>query len=370
MKKTDSFDAFKSNWTRREVLAAGGFALLGLAGCGAKSMPRTTSSNEAMPTRSMSPTLTPASASPTSTPETPLTLAFTGDVMFGRTVNSHMLATAPNDPYPFTYTADVLRRFDLTICNLECVISKLGEPVPKAYTFRGDPRAYDRLLAAGFDLVSVANNHSGDYGKAAFLNEFLTLPTRGLTPIGGGQNKQQAHRPIFKTMRGTTIAFLAYDEIDPYSFAATDTTAGHAWLNETDLRRDLVQARRSADFVIIFVHWGIEYFTELTAHQRSLAQVAIDAGADLVVGAHPHVIEPYEFYKGKLIVYSLGNFVFDKMYPEVVRRGNILTLTVQKNRLLAWELVPTRIGDWGEPRLLSPEQTSKRSWYLYFSERP
>jgi len=216
------------------------------------------------------------------------------------------------------------------------------------------PRAYDRLLAAGFDLVSVANNHSGDYGKAAFLNEFLTLPARGLTPIGGGQNKQQAHRPIFKTMRGTTIAFLAYDEIDPYSFAATDTTAGHAWLNETDLRQDLVQARRSADFVIIFVHWGIEYFTELTAHQRSLAQVAIDAGADLVVGAHPHVIEPYEFYKGKLIVYSLGNFVFDKMYPEVVRRGNILTLTVQKNRLLAWELVPTRIGDWGEPRLLSP----------------
>ena len=82
------------------------------------------------------------------------------------------------------------------------------------------------------------------------------------------------------------------------------------------------------------------------------------------------MIEPYEFYKGKLIVYSLGNFVFDKMYPEVVRRGNILTLTVQKNRLLAWELVPTRIGDWGEPRLLSPEQTSKRSWYLYFSERP
>jgi poly-gamma-glutamate capsule biosynthesis protein CapA/YwtB (metallophosphatase superfamily) len=343
MKKTDSFDAFKSNWTRREVLAAGGFALLGLAGCGAKSMQRTTRSNEAIPTRSMS---------PTPTPETPITLAFTGDVMFGRSVNSHMLASAPNDPYPFTYTADVLRHFDLTIGNLECVISKLGAPVPKAYTFRSDPRAYDRLLAAGFDLVSVANNHSGDYGKAAFLDEFLTLPSRGLTPIGGGQNKQQAHRPIFKTMRGTTIAFLAYDEIDPYSFAATDTTPGHAWLNETALRQDLVRARRSADFVIVFVHWGIEYFTELTAHQRSLARVAIEAGADVVVGAHPHVIEPCEFYRGKLIVYSLGNFVFDHMYDEVVRRGNILTLTVQRNRLLGWKLVPTRIGDWGEPTVL------------------
>lgn len=352
MKKMDGFDALKRNWTRREVLAAGGVALLGLAGCGANSLSRTTSGSTAIPVRNASPTLAPASASSNPALETPVTLAFTGDVMFGRTVNSHMLATAPSDPYPFTYTADFLRRFDLTIGNLECVISKLGAPVPKPYVFRGDARAYDRLLTAGFDLVSVANNHSGDYGKAAFLDEFLTLPAHGLTPIGGGHNKQQAHTPIFKTVRGTTIAFLAYDEIDPYSFAATDSTPGHAWLNEADLRRDLAHARQSADFVITFVHWGIEYFTGLTPHQRYLAQVAIDSGADLVVGAHPHVIEPYEFYKGKLIIYSLGNFVFDNMYEEVVRRGNILTLTIQKNHLLNWKLVPTRIGDWGEPALL------------------
>jgi poly-gamma-glutamate capsule biosynthesis protein CapA/YwtB (metallophosphatase superfamily) len=351
MKKMGGFDALNRNWTRREVLAAGGVALLGLAGCGGNSLSRTTSST-ATPASSASPTLAPASASPSPALETPITLAFTGDVMFGRTVNSHMLATVPSDPYPFTYTADFLRRFDLTIGNLECVISKLGAPVPKPYVFRGDARAYDRLLTAGFDLVSVANNHSGDYGKAAFLDEFLTLPTHGLTPIGGGHNKQQAHTPSFKTVRGTTIAFQAYDEIDPYSFAATDTTPGHAWLNEDDLRHDLAHARQSADFVITFVHWGIEYFTGLTAHQRYLAQVAIDSGADLVVGAHPHVIEPYEFYKGKLIVYSLGNFVFDNMYEEVVRRGDILTLTIQKNHLLDWKLVPTRIGDWGEPTLL------------------
>ncbi len=352
MKQTDSSNALKRYWTRREVLAAGGVALLGLAGCGANSVPHTTIGSNATPTSGASPTLMTDNASPTPKLETPITLAFTGDVMFGRTVNSHMLATAPNDLYPFTYTADFLRHFDLTIGNLECVISKLGEPVPKSYNFRGDPRAYDRLLTAGFDLVSVANNHSGDYGKAAFLDEFLTLPSYGLTPIGGGQNKQQAHKPIFKTVRGVTIAFLAYDEIDPYSFAATDTTPGHAWLNAADLRQDLAYARQAADFVITFVHWGIEYYTGLTAHQRSLAQVAIDSGADLVVGAHPHVIEPYEFYKGKLIVYSLGNFVFDYMYAEEVRRGYILTLTIQKNKLLDWKLVPTRIGDWGEPALL------------------
>jgi poly-gamma-glutamate capsule biosynthesis protein CapA/YwtB (metallophosphatase superfamily) len=348
MKKIDGLDALKRNWTRRELLAAGGIALLGLAGCEANNVPHSTIGSKTTPTSDASPTL----ALPTPIEETPITLAFTGDVMFGRTVNSHMLATAPNDPYPFTYTADFLRHFDLTIGNLECVISRLGEPVPKSYNFRGDSRAYDQLLTAGFDLVSVANNHSGDYGKAAFLDEFLTLPSHGLTPIGGGQNKQQAHTPIFKTVRGVTIAFLAYDEIDPDSFAATDTTPGHAWLNEADLRHDLAYARPLADFVITFVHWGIEYYSGLTAHQRYLAQVAIGSGADLVVGAHPHVIEPYEFYKGKLIIYSLGNFVFDNMYAEEVRRGNILTLTVQKNKLLDWKLVPTRIGDWGEPALL------------------
>ncbi len=347
--KRDNLNPLQRNWTRREVLAAGGTALLGLAGCGLNSAPPTPQTHSPpAPT----PIISAPDPSPTNPPQTPVTLAFTGDVMFGRTVNSHMLATASHDPYPFTYTADFLRGFDLTIGNLECVISTLGAPVPKSYNFRGDPRAYDRLLNAGFNLVSVANNHSGDYGKAAFLDEFLTLPRHGISPIGGGHDKQQAHTPVYKTVRGTTIAFLAYDEIIPYSFAADATTPGHAWLDEAALRQDVAKARHSADFVITFVHWGIEYFTSLTANQRHLAQVAIDSGADLVVGAHPHVIEPYEFYKGKLIVYSLGNFVFDYMYAEVVRRSSILTLTVQKNHLLSWKLVPARIGEWGEPSLL------------------
>ena len=349
MKKKDNFHAVLQRvWTRRDLLGATCGVVLGLAGCGDNnvSVPHTTSRRA-----TIAPARTPG-LSPTSVPDTPVTLAFTGDVMFGRTVNSHMLTTASHDPYPFSYTADFLRTFDLTLGNLECVISKLGTPLPKLYTFRGDPRAYDRLLNAGFDLVSVANNHSGDYGKAAFLDEYLTLPLHGITPIGGGQNIQQAHTPVFKTVRGTTLAFLAYDEIEPYSFAATTTTPGHAWLDEVKLRQDIAKARESADFVSVFVHWGIEYLTSLAAHQRFLAHVAIEAGADLVVGAHPHVIEPNEFYKGKLIVYSLGNFVFDNMYDEVVRRGNILTLTVQKNQLLSWKLVPTRIGAWGEPSLL------------------
>jgi poly-gamma-glutamate capsule biosynthesis protein CapA/YwtB (metallophosphatase superfamily) len=348
-RRTDKSTLQKTYWTRRDVLTAGTATLLGLAGCETSNVAPTSHTIVSHRTPSPVPTPTP---SPTIPPVRPITLAFTGDVMFGRTVNTHMLDTALHDPYPFTFTGDFLRGFDLTIGNLECVISTLGTPEPKTYTFRGDPRAYDRLLAAGFDLVSVANNHSGDYGKDAFLDELLKLPTLGLTPIGGGQNKQQAHTPVYKTLHGTTIAFLAYDEIEPVSFAATDTTPGHAWLDEASLRQDVAAARLAADFVIAFVHWGIEYVTSFNAHQRYLAQVAIDSGADLVVGAHPHVIEPYEFYNNKLIVYSLGNFVFDNMDDEVVRLGNILTLTVQKNQLLDWKLVPTHIGDWGEPSLV------------------
>lgn len=338
---------FNRYWTRRKALAAGSLALLSLAGCGPQSVPATPKVQATVPSDIM-PTLVP-----TATPaDMPITLAFAGDIMIGRTVNSHMLSTATNDPFPFTYTAELLRGYDLTIGNLECVISQLGAPVPKSYNFRGDARAYDRLLNAGFDVLSVANNHSGDYGKDAFLDEFLTLPKRGLTPLGGGQNKLQAHKPVFKTVHGTTIGLLAYEEITPFSFAATDTTPGDAWLTTADLQADLAQARPACDFLITFMHWGIEYVTTQNAQQRLMAQTAIDAGADLVVGGHPHVIQPYEFYKDKLIVYSLGNFVFDGMYDEVVRRGNILSLTVQKNKLLSWKLIPTRIGDWGEPALL------------------
>ena len=341
----------EQSWTRRDLLATGGAMVLGLAGCNA----HTRSINRHIRAKSMRteiPMQPPIK--PTTLPDRPITLAFTGDVMFGRTVNSHLLTTHTSDPFPFTHTADFLRGFVLTIGNLECIVSRLGHPVdkPTSFILRGDPRAYTRLKHAGFDVVSVANNHSGDYGKEAFVDEIMTLPSHGITPVGGGRNKREAHMPVFKTVHNTTVGFLAYDEIAPYYFAATDTTPGHAWLNEENVRRDVPLARKKADFVIVFMHWGTEYITTFNAHQRHLARVAIDAGADLVVGAHPHVIEPYEYYRGKPIIYSLGNFVFDYMDADVVRHGNILALTLNKEHLLNWKLIPTYIGKWGEPTLL------------------
>jgi poly-gamma-glutamate synthesis protein (capsule biosynthesis protein) len=273
----------------------------------------------------------------------------TGDIMLGRTVNQQMVAA--HDEFPFNYTGAFLRGFDLTVGNLECVVSTLGSPEPKQFTFEANPIGFQRLMDAGFRIVSVANNHSGDYGKAAFADMLQHLGHYDITPIGGGVNYAQAHSPIFTTVRGTTIGFLAYCEIGPDYFAATPTTPGHAWLEPDAMRADIAAARPQCDFLIVFTHWGIEYTTVETGHQQDMAHVAIDAGADLVVGCHPHVIQPSEIYRGKPIVYSLGNFVFDYMTDPLTSSCHVLTLRILGSQLLDWKLVHTTIGDWGQPAL-------------------
>ncbi|MDQ6847583.1 MAG: CapA family protein [Candidatus Dormibacteraeota bacterium] len=279
-----------------------------------------------------------------------MTIAITGDVMLGRSVNAQILASI--DRYPFNETADYLEGFDLTVGNLECVVSALGAPVPnKPYHFRADPRSFARLNAAGFDIVSLANNHSGDYGRAAFTDMLAQLPAHGLTPVGAGLTLNAAHSPVLRTVRTTTAGFLAYCEIAPTSFAATRTSPGHAWLDTALMRSDIASVRPHVDFLIVFMHWGIEYQHTESGHQQSLARSAIEAGADFVVGSHPHVIQPFETYAGRPIVYSLGNFVFDEMLSDDVRRGEVLTLTVQGKQLIDWKLRQSYIvGNSGQPR--------------------
>ncbi|HLZ21658.1 MAG TPA: CapA family protein [Ktedonobacterales bacterium] len=336
--------------TRRQLLRTVGMAGAGtaaglalgqwLSACGDSSAPH--SALSAPPT----PTATEQTL-PTATPDTrPATLAITGDIMLARSVDTKLLASY--DRFPFNYTADYLRGFDLTVGNLECVVSSLGTPQPKEFTFEANPRAFARLSLAGYDIVSVANNHSGDYGKTAFMDMLGHLAQIGIAPLGGGANLVAAHQPIIRTIRTTSIGFLAYCEIGPLDFAATSNTSGHAWLDPALMRADIQTLRPHVDFIIIFTHWGIEYQPQETSHQQSLARMAIEAGADLVVGAHPHIIQPYEVYNGKLIVYSLGNFVFDEMYGQEAL-GNVLTLTIQNSHLVAWKLREARIGAYGQP---------------------
>lgn len=297
----------------------------------------------------VTPTVTPTQPVPTATPDTrPITIAITGDVMLARSVNSQIRETS--NRFPFTNTADYLRGFDLTVGNLECVVSQLGSPVPgKQFTFEADPIAFGRLQDAGFDVMSVANNHSGDYGKQAFMDTLSHLPQFGIVPLGGGANLMAAHTPIIKTLRTTSVGFLAYCEIGPNDFAATTTTPGHAWLDPQLVRTDIMALRPKVDYVVVFTHWGVEYQTLEDSDQQAMAELAIDAGADFVVGAHPHVRQPSNLYRGKPIVYSLGNFVFDEMPGYEESHGNVLELTLQGSRLLDWKLRGLVIDSSGQP---------------------
>jgi hypothetical protein len=304
-------------------------------------------SHEASPPATVAATAAPEK--PHSRPDfRPIHIAITGDLMLGRSLSPEMLAT--RDGFPFAHTGDYLSSFDLTVGNLECVVSTLGSPIPgKQFTFEANPVGFERLRNAGFDVVSVANNHSGDYGQQAFMDMLDHLPTHDIMPLGGGANLAAAHTPVIKTVHTTTVGFLAYCEIEPSSFAATATTPGHAWLDPTLMRADISALRSRVDYIIVFTHWGIEYQTLPDADQQALAHLAVDSGADLVVGAHPHVRQTVELYLGKPIIYSLGNFVFDEMPGYEESRGNVLELMLQGSLLLDWKQRGVVIDSSGQP---------------------
>lgn len=273
-------------------------------------------------------------------------LIFAGDVMLddgpGKTI------AADGDPLaPF---AAYLRDADYTIGNLECPIASTGKAhESKLFAFRADPRSVS-VLKGRFDALAVSNNHSSDYGKQAFVETLGHLESAGIRHFGGGKNLSEAHAPLWIERRGLHIAVLGYNEFKPRSFEAGADYPGVAWSEDSHVVSDIRAARAAgADLVIPFMHWGWERETTPSERQRQLARRMIDAGADLVVGGHPHVTQTAEYYRGKLIVYSLGNFVFDGFdYPEA-KRGWLLRLTLDPRGLVEWDTVAAEMDEAGTP---------------------
>ncbi|MFC5301044.1 CapA family protein [Azospira restricta] len=274
-------------------------------------------------------------------------LLFVGDVMLddgpGRAI------AAGRDP--FADFADEFDRADVRIGNLETAIASGGEPIPgKFYAFRASPRVIDRL-AGRFDALSVANNHSGDYGPEAFVETLSLLDIAGIQAFGGGRNLAEAHQPAWIEHSGLRIAILGYNEYKPRAFEAGPDWPGVAWSEDGHVLRGIAAARAAgADIVIPFMHWGWEGEREPSPRQRELARRMIDAGAAAVVGAHPHVTQGSETYRGRPIVYSLGNFVFDSFDSPAEREGWLLRLTVGADGVSDWQTIPAWLDDEGLPR--------------------
>ena len=277
-----------------------------------------------------------------------LRVVFVGDIMLDGGPG-HVVT---NGGDPFAAVASVLRDADLTVGNLECAIVKDGHAVDKPYTFRG-PKSALPLLGKYFSAVSLANNHSGDWGKKALSTEFELLREAKLPWFGAGINVHAAHEPLILEAKGRKVALLGFNDYPPRLFAAGPTTPGTAWLVEKDVVRDIKLARQKADLVLLFLHWGEELEEKPTEQQQAMARRLIDAGADAIIGGHPHVTQTIDWYKDRPIVYSLGNFVFDYFPTDPpVWKGWMVKLTFGKSERPQLERIDVEMDPAGVPHLV------------------
>lgn len=269
------------------------------------------------------PAATPASASPTPTPppHRPVRLVAVGDLMLGSPARvTELLKSSRSVFRPYR---EFVQSADITFGNLETPISDRGKPTPGKseeslrtrtnFIFRAPPAVVGGLSWAGFDLVSVANNHAMDYGAIALSDTLGYLREADVVPIGGGGNLEEALAPAYLERNGQRFAFFGISDVLPlYSVAGEErpgiAPARGAWFEER-MPEAIAAARKQADWVLVSVHWGKEKFTGATPRQKKLGHRLVDWGADVVIGHHTHCLGPVEHYEQGLIHYSLGNFV-------------------------------------------------------------
>ncbi len=287
-------------------------------------------------------------ARPERTPE--IAIAAVGDIMLSRTVASRMSAAGSFD-LPFLKTADWLRSADAAFGNLETAITPGRTVLPGEMSFRADPKTAAALARAGFKVLSLANNHTPNFGAAGLLDTLRYLDGAAVAHAGAGADETAARTPALFEAGGRRFALLAYNDSDvvPAGYFASADRAGTALMDAGHLRDDIAAARIGADTVIVSMHSGTEYAAKPNARQNAFARAAIDAGADLVIGHHPHVVQTAEFYKGRPILYSLGNFVFDQDWSRETRDGLGARIVFDGTAVARIEFLPLTIENSCQP---------------------
>ncbi|MFA5086730.1 MAG: CapA family protein [Candidatus Paceibacterota bacterium] len=287
------------------------------------------------------------------------TLIAVGDIMLTRGV---AIKIAKNgSEYPFLQVKDYLKTGDIVFGNLETPISPGRAIKPGEMLFRSDPGLEKELRANNFSILSLANNHTENFGDYGLEQTFKYLDEAGIKYIGAGENINQAYSPVITDANGLKFAFLAYDDIDftPASYEADESSAGIAFMDEEKMVLAINEAKKLADFVIVSMHSGIEYKTVPSDKQKEFARLAIDSGAEMVIGHHPHVVESMEKYNGKYIFYSLGNFIFDQMWSLPTRQGAIAKIVFDKSGVKSVETQAILIEDYCQPRITTGEEAQE-----------
>lgn len=290
------------------------------------------------------------------TPSEPITVAAVGDMIFDRNVGA--LIDARGGSAPLSNVSSTLAAADVTVGNLESTLSDRGTAdADKDVVLRGRLAGIQGLAASDFSAVSLANNHTLDYGSEALQDTIAALDKAGIKHAGAGMSAAEATAPAIIEARDKTIAFLSYSDILPEGFVATQSSPGIA-AARTDMdavTQTISALKQQYDFVLVSFHWGVEYEDYIIGDQELEAHAAIDAGADAVLSEHPHVIQGIEFYQDKLIAYSLGDFVFDH-YSRKTGESFILQFELGDEGVTDVTATPTYLDEYGAPSVVTGDE--------------
>lgn len=249
--------------------------------------------------------------------------------------------------YPYAGVKEKLLQADIAFANLECPLTEGGKPALKRpeLVFRGSTLNGAALKAAGFDILNLANNHTMDQGREGLLDTIELLESSGIRTLGAGKSRSEARKPVFIEKGWTKLGFLGYSDFPPEGYMYDEDKADVARPDMKTLSEEIRTAAEQCDFLVVSFHWGKEFDSYPGDRQREMAHAAIDSGAGLVIGHHPHVLQGVEKYKGKLIFYSLGNFVFDRQLPKGTDESVMLDIAVTDGRYKEARLIPVRIAE-------------------------
>lgn len=283
------------------------------------------------------------------------TLIAVGDMLLSRHVGAKIDQTE-NPNLPFENLGQLLSNADITLGNLECPLDENGPAIREGLVFRCLAKYIPGLKFAGFDILSLANNHALDQGLDNLEFTIDYLLSENILPIGTGKNFDEAHRGRVIEKDNTKFGFLAYSYTAANNSQADTNNQIATWEDPEQVRLDIENLKEKSDIVIVSIHAGTEYTRNPTPAQVDFAHLAIDAGADAVIGHHPHWVQTIEIYNEKPIFYSLGNFVFDQEWSQETKEGLVVQLTFNDLQLTEAKLTPVIIENFCCPRLADEEE--------------